>query len=94
MTEAPPSNPDAIGSLIDAETRRHLRDLAPGPVAAAFAATLASAAAVFAIALGTAHPLGILAAFVLAIAVQTHMAVLMHEGALGTANMQLGARRV
>ena len=72
-------------------------------MAAAFAATLGAAAAVFAIALGTAHPLGLRAAFVLAIAVQTHMAVLMHEAftlvdllllPLGTANMQVAARRV
>ena len=68
---------------LDAAARRRLHERDPAATARAFALTLAGLAAVFGLALGVGGALGVLAAFLLAIAVQTRMAVLMHEGAHG-----------
>jgi fatty acid desaturase len=66
---------------LDDATLRQLYRPVPGAVRRAILITFAGLAATFTIALGTGSGLGYAIAFVLAVAVQTRAAILMHEGA-------------
>jgi fatty acid desaturase len=73
--------PRLAPSAVDEQTLRSLYAPIPGAVGRAFVLTYAALAAAFGVALWSESVAGYLAGFIIAVAVQTRLAVIMHEGA-------------